>query len=97
MNHVAINVPADRIDEYYEKLVAKGVKPTKILNHDDSEYQMSLAVSPTTFVRSIYFFDPDGVCLEFAAWTRPLDPRVDVKHEPVDATGHKRTRELATG
>ena len=42
MNHVAINVPADRIDEYYDKLVAKGVKPTKILNHDDSEYQVSL-------------------------------------------------------
>jgi catechol 2,3-dioxygenase-like lactoylglutathione lyase family enzyme len=97
MNHVAINVPADKIDEYYEKLVAKGVKPTKILNHDDSEYQMSLNVSPTTFVRSIYFFDPDGVCLEFAAWTRQLDPKVDVKHEPVDATGHKRTRELEPG
>ena len=97
MNHVAINVPADKIDEYYEKLVARGVKPTKILNHDDSEYQMSLAVSPTTFVRSIYFFDPDGVCLEFAAWMRPLDPKVDVKHEPVDATGHKRAREFAPG
>ena len=93
MNHVAINVPAEKIGEYYEKLVAKGLKPTKILNHDDSEYQVSLSVSPTTFVRSIYFFDPDGVCLEFAAWTRPLDPKIDVKHEPVDATGHKRTRE----
>jgi catechol 2,3-dioxygenase-like lactoylglutathione lyase family enzyme len=97
MNHVAINVPAEKIDEYYEKLVAKGVKPTKILNHDDSEYQMSLSVSPTTFVRSIYFFDPDGVCLEFAAWTRPLDPKVDVKHEPVDANGHKRVHEIAPG
>jgi catechol 2,3-dioxygenase-like lactoylglutathione lyase family enzyme len=97
MNHVAINVPADRIDDYYDKLVAKGVKPTKILNHDDSEYQVSLSLSPTTFVRSIYFFDPDGVCLEFAAWTRPLDPKTDVKHEPVDASGHKRTRELEPG
>jgi catechol 2,3-dioxygenase-like lactoylglutathione lyase family enzyme len=97
MNHVAINVPADKIDDYYEKLVAKGVKPTKILNHDDSEYQMSLSLSPTTFVRSIYFFDPDGVCLEFAAWTRPLDPKIDVQHEPVDASGHKRTRELEPG
>jgi hypothetical protein len=48
-------------------------------------------------VRSIYFFDPDGVCLEFAAWTRPLDPKVDVQHEPVDASGHKRTRELEPG
>src|SRR5271155_2035089 len=33
MNHVAINVPADKIDEYYEKLRAKGIKATRILNH----------------------------------------------------------------
>lgn len=25
-----------------------------------------------TFFRSVYFFDPDGVCLEFAAWTKAL-------------------------
>src|ERR1700722_3913800 len=92
MNHVALNVPAEKIDEYYEKLVAKGVKPTKILNHDDSERQVSLEVSPTTFVRSIYFFDPDGVCLEFAAWTRVLDPKIDATHAPMDAEGKKRER-----
>ena len=28
--------------------------------------------SATTLVRSIYFFDPDGILLEFAAWTREL-------------------------
>jgi catechol 2,3-dioxygenase-like lactoylglutathione lyase family enzyme len=92
MNHVAFNVPAEKIDEYYEKLVAKGLKPTKILNHDDSERQVSLEKSPTTFVRSIYFFDPDGVCLEFASWTRTLDPRVDAVHAPMDAEGRKRER-----
>lgn len=90
MNHVAFDVPADKIDAYYDRLIAKGIKATKILNHDDSEQQVSLSVTPSTFVRSIYFFDPDGVCLEFAAWTRPHDPQHDVKHEPVDATGHKR-------
>src|SRR5271165_4911945 len=37
MNHVAFDVPPEKIDEYYDKLVAKGLKPTKILNHDDSE------------------------------------------------------------
>ena len=87
MNHVAFNVPAEKIDEYYERLIAKGIKATRILNHDDSEWQVSLEPTPTTFVRSIYFFDPDGICLEFAAWTRALDPKVDVKHEPVDAHG----------
>lgn len=94
MNHVALNVPADKIDEYYEKLIARGVKPTKIMNHDDSDRQVSLTVTPSTFVRSIYFYDPDGICLEFAAWTRALDPKIDVQHEPVDAKGQKRARTL---
>jgi len=87
MNHVAFNVPADRIDEYYRKLLARGLKPGVILNHDDSPQGASLEVTPTTFVRSIYFFDPDGILLEFAAWTRDLDPKRDVTHAPVDASG----------
>jgi catechol 2,3-dioxygenase-like lactoylglutathione lyase family enzyme len=95
MNHLALNVPVDKIEAYYERLVAKGLKPGVILNHDDSEKQVSLEETPTTFVRSIYFFDPDGICLEFAAWTREIDPRRDVLHEPVDALGRKRAREPA--
>ena len=91
MNHVAFNVPAEKIDAYYERLIAKGVKATKVISHDDSEWQASLTITPTTFVRSIYFFDPDGICLEFAAWTRTLDPKIDVKHEPVDAKGKKQS------
>jgi hypothetical protein len=39
---------------------------------------------PGVFVKSIYFFDPDGICLEFAAWTRALRPE-DVRHTPVRA------------
>lgn len=95
MNHLAFNVPAGKIDEYYDRLVAKGLKPGVIMNHDDSEQQVSLKVTPSTFVRSIYFFDPDGVCLEFAAWTREFDPSRDVIHAPVDADGRKRVPEPA--
>ena len=90
MNHVAFDVPLDKIDGYYERLTARGVACTRLVNHDDSARQVSAQISPTTFVRSIYFFDPDGICLEFAAWTRALDPKVDAKHEPVDAEGKKR-------
>jgi hypothetical protein len=32
-------------------------------------------VTDNVFVRSVYFFDPDGICLEFASWTRDLDAR----------------------
>lgn len=92
MNHVAFNIPADKIEEYCAKLIAKGIKATRILNHDESERQVSLEVTQTTFVRSIYFFDPDGICLEFVAWTRDLQPSKDVRHEPVDAQGRKLKR-----
>jgi hypothetical protein len=33
------------------------------------------------FVRSIYFQDPDGILLEFAAWTRSFTPE-DVSLAP---------------
>jgi len=84
MNHVAFNVPAERIDDYRDRLLAAGVDCTEVANHDDSEYGLSKKMHPGVFVRSIYFQDPDGVLLEFAAWTRELGPD-DVRHEP--ATG----------
>ncbi len=94
MNHVAINVPADKIDEYYEKLTAKGIKASRVISHDDSPMQASLEITPTTFVRSIYFYDPDGIALEFAAWTRELPRDGDVAHKPARAEDLKRYREL---
>ena len=82
MNHVAFNVPEERIEEYQKKLEAAGVECTPVVNHDDSETQASPTLTDTTFVRSIYFKDPDGILLEFAAWTRELDER-DVNAEPM--------------
>ena len=85
MNHVAINVPEDMIDLYYEKLVAKGIKASRVISHDDSPAQASLEITPTTFVRSIYFYDPDGIALELAAWTRALGSPTDVAVKPAHA------------
>ncbi len=69
MNHVAFNVPEDKMEEYRERLVAKGVEVTPIANHDDSPRQVSKDMHAGVYVRSIYFFDPDGILLEFACWT----------------------------
>src|SRR5262245_36566297 len=82
MNHVAINIPADKVEEYHAKLLAKGVKATIILNHDNSPSQVSREMTDDVYVRSIYFFDPDGIMLEFAAWTKEFTP-ADVAHEPI--------------
>ncbi|HEY1633782.1 MAG TPA: VOC family protein [Acidimicrobiales bacterium] len=84
MNHVAFDVPADKIEEYLVRLRAKGIEAADIMNHDDSDLGMSNKVHDGTFVRSIYFMDPDGILLEFAAWTRPLTEG-DVRHRPATA------------
>lgn len=81
MNHFALNVPVEKIDEYRDKLIASGVDVTAVFNHDDSERQLSDDISPSTYVRSIYFKDPDGILVEFAGWTRPMSA-ADVNHEP---------------
>ncbi|MBS9533361.1 VOC family protein [Mycobacterium sp. M1] len=70
MNHLAFHVPPDKFDEYRQKLKAKGVRVGPILNHDESPMQASATLHPGVYVRSFYFFDPDGITLEFACWTK---------------------------
>ena len=82
MNHVAFDVSPERIDDYREQLVAKGVEVTEVVNHDDTDSGASAGINESTFLRSLYFRDPDGTQLEFAAWVRGLT-RQDVDYEPV--------------
>ncbi len=91
MNHVAFDVAPEKIEEYRERLVSKGVAVTEVTNHDDSERQVSRKMHPGVWVRSIYFRDPDGILLEFAATTRELGP-AEVKH--TGATPKDRERYL---
>lgn len=81
MNHVAFDVAADRIDEYRELLAGKGIEVTEVVNHADTESGESDVIDDTVFVRSLYFRDPDGTQLEFAAWTRALTD-ADVDYTP---------------
>ena len=89
MNHIAFDVAPEKFDEYVEKLRAKGIKMGPVLNHDNSPMQVSAEVTEDVFVRSVYFWDPDGVMLEFAAWTHNGFTEKDVAHEAVDAEGKK--------
>jgi catechol 2,3-dioxygenase-like lactoylglutathione lyase family enzyme len=85
MNHLAIAVPLERMDEYAEKLRAKGVH-IDAFNHEDTERHRSTEVNEYTWVRSIYFKDPNGIQLEFAAFTRKFGPS-DVCHAPRNEKG----------
>ncbi|MGH9080279.1 MAG: VOC family protein [Acidimicrobiales bacterium] len=84
MNHVAFSVPPEKIEEYRDRLTRAGVDCTEVANHDDSEFGLSETLDPGVYVRSVYFQDPDGILLEFACWTRPLDDR-DVRRPSLQA------------
>ena len=79
MNHVAFDVSPSDIDRYRKMLLDKGLDVTEVVNHDDSPAKVSPEINESTFVRSLYFKDPDGIQLEFAAWTRPLT-EMDVQY-----------------
>ncbi len=72
MNHLAFHVPAEKFDEYRQRLKDKGVRVGPVLNHDESPpAQVSSTLHPPgVYVRSFYFLDPDGITLEFACWTK---------------------------
>lgn len=90
MNHVAFSVPPEQIDAYRARLVAKGVDCTPVVNHDDvvtgKDARTGRGVTDKTWLRSFYFFDPDGIMLEFCATLRAGSPSVD---SPVNAQGIK--------
>lgn len=85
MNHVAFTVEPDELDRTVAKLQAAGVEVLPIVvNHDDSEMGVAREMNDTVFVRSVYFTDPNGIMMEFAASTRPFGPG-DVRHTPARA------------
>ena len=98
MNHVAFAVPADKIDGYREKLVANGVECTEVVNHDDvvtgEDERTAGEITDKTWLRSFYFYDPDGIMLEFCATLQAGLPSVDL---PVNAEGIKANGEPITG
>jgi catechol 2,3-dioxygenase-like lactoylglutathione lyase family enzyme len=85
MNHVAFTVDEDELESNLQRLKDKGVPVLPmVVNHDDSELGASRKMHPGVFVRSVYFTDPNGIMLEFAAFTRKLTA-ADVSHQPAHA------------
>ena len=86
MNHLAIGIPLEKFDDYAERLRSRGLK-VFVINHNDGEDQHKIERTPNTWIRSMYFRDPNGIALEFAALTRDYRPD-DVNLPPVDAEGN---------
>ena len=88
MNHLAFSVPPEKFDEYVERLQEKGVEIGHVLNHDNSPSTVAAELHDGVYVRSVYFWDPDGVMLEFACWTQPFSED-DAQHPPANADGER--------
>ena len=85
MNHLAINIPVEKFDEYVARLKAKGVA-AYVINHDDSPAGGAAEMHDGVWIRSVYFRDPNGIHMELAALTRSFRPD-DIAHDPVNADG----------
>ena len=85
MNHLAFHMAEDELEAALGRLEAAGVPYTPaVVNHDDSAMGMSRDLHPGVFVRSVYFTDPNGIMMEFAASTKDFGPE-DVRHTPARA------------
>ncbi|KAA0999143.1 VOC family protein [Paraburkholderia panacisoli] len=78
MLHLDLRVDPDRIEEYCEKLTKEGIDYRHIVRYQDASlpHGMRGTVSENKYMRpregalmdSVYFFDPDGIQIEFNAW-----------------------------
>jgi catechol 2,3-dioxygenase-like lactoylglutathione lyase family enzyme len=84
LNHIAFNVDAEKILEYNTMLEAAGVAVSPVIYHYDNDAGFGDEPDETLWCTSIYFKDPDGILLEFSAWSRPLT-NDDVRHRPATA------------
>jgi catechol 2,3-dioxygenase-like lactoylglutathione lyase family enzyme len=84
MNHVAFHMDEAELEAAIARLKAAGVHVSVpvVVNHDDSPSGVSRQMHEGVFVRSVYFTDPNGIMLEFAANTRALGGPEDIRHEP---------------
>jgi catechol 2,3-dioxygenase-like lactoylglutathione lyase family enzyme len=61
MHHLSFDVPPEMLEEYRNRLIEAGVEASDIVAQGDDDGQEA--------IRAFYFRDPDGVVLEFSAWT----------------------------
>jgi catechol 2,3-dioxygenase-like lactoylglutathione lyase family enzyme len=86
MNHVAFDMDEDQLEASIGKLQAAGVHVSVpvVVNHDDSPMGVAREMHEGVWVRSVYFRDPNGIMLEFAAILRGFRPD-DIAHAPARA------------
>jgi catechol 2,3-dioxygenase-like lactoylglutathione lyase family enzyme len=92
MNHLAIDIPAETFDDAVARLKSKGIE-CHVINHSDGEDGHPSNPTTQTWIRSVYFRDPNGISLELAALTRPFVDS-DILVDPVNEKGQSVPRRV---
>jgi catechol 2,3-dioxygenase-like lactoylglutathione lyase family enzyme len=87
MNHIALDLPRERFDAVLAVLKDKGIRVFTI-NHGADE-PFAAAPDDKTWIRSMYFRDPDGIAFEFASLLRELGTEADLAPRVKNAAGER--------
>jgi catechol 2,3-dioxygenase-like lactoylglutathione lyase family enzyme len=87
MNHIALDLPKERFDKVLASLRAKGIKVVTINHGADRPFDAT--PDDKTWIRSMYFRDPDGIAFEFASLLRALGTEDDLAPRVKNAAGER--------
>jgi catechol 2,3-dioxygenase-like lactoylglutathione lyase family enzyme len=87
MNHIALDVPKEKFDEIFAGLKAKGIEVFMINHGSDTPFDET--PDAKTWIRSMYFRDPDGIACEFASLMRELGTEADLAPQVKNAKGER--------
>jgi catechol 2,3-dioxygenase-like lactoylglutathione lyase family enzyme len=87
MNHVALDIPKEKFDTILAAMRTKGVKVFTINHGSDKPFDAE--PDDKTWIRSMYFRDPDGIAFEFASLMRELGAREDLAPGVKNAKGER--------
>ena len=87
MNHVALDIPKERFDEILARMRGKGIT-VHAINHG-SDTPFAEKPDDKTWIRSMYFRDPDGIAFEFASLMRELGSEADLAPRVKNAKGER--------
>jgi catechol 2,3-dioxygenase-like lactoylglutathione lyase family enzyme len=87
MNHIALDIPKERFDAVLGSLRARGIKVMTINHGSDAPFDAE--PDDKTWIRSMYFRDPDGIAFEFASLMRELGAEDDLAPQVKNAKGER--------
>jgi catechol 2,3-dioxygenase-like lactoylglutathione lyase family enzyme len=87
MNHVALDLPPAKFDEVFNNMKARGIQVFMINHGSDTPFDKT--PDKKTWIRSMYFRDPDGIAFEFASLIRELGTEEDLAPQVKNAKGER--------